>query len=237
MAASPALATSGSLAKLQIEAYLDPAYGQKWSGGTNPVVVGINPASCSQSMSAIFTPDKAAGDKAKKKIFNRPGDVTLRLELILDGTGAVPGASKKSVDEQIVDLRELAVQINPKTRSPHYLKLIWGTLLFKGRVQSLEINCTMFNPDGTPLRAKVGANFVGVNEDAKGRPSTASPRTGPSATTVEDGDTLPALCNRLYGDSAYYLKVAQANGLTSFRDLKPGQTLVFPPLDEMKDGP
>jgi len=49
-----------------------------------------------------------------------------------------------------------------------------------------------------------------------------------------DGDTLPAMCDRLYGDSKYYIAVAAANGLTSFRDIKPGTPLVFPPKDDLK---
>jgi nucleoid-associated protein YgaU len=232
--ASLAPAQSGTLAKLKIEAWLDADYKNRWMDSSNPLTVGINPSGYSQSMSAIFTPDKAAGGKGKAKIFNRPGEVSLKLELMLDGTGAVPGASKKSVDQQIVELRRLAVQINAKTDSPHYLKLVWGTLLFKGRAQSMEVNCTLFNPDGTPLRAKINATFVGVNEDVDGRPSTASAPAGPTSVTVHNGDTLAALCDRLYGDSKYYIAVAMANGLTSFRDLKPGQTLVFPPRDAVK---
>ena len=227
-------AMSGSLDKLQIEAFLDPQYSKKWVNSINPLSVAINPASYSQGLSALFAEDKAARDKAKAKIFNRPGDVTLRLELILDGTGAVPNASTDSVEKQIRDLRLLAVQVNPDTDSPHYLRLVWGSLLFKGRIQTLEISCTLFNPDGTPLRAKVSANFVGVNDDAERTVSEAgAARTGTSAVEVLDGDTLPKLCERLYGDSKYYLEVAKMNDLDSF-NLEPGSTLTFPQLAQLK---
>jgi len=47
---------------------------------------------------------------------------------------------------------------------------------------------------------------------------------------VKDGDTLPLLCHRIYGDSGYYADVARFNGLSSFRRLKPGLALHFPPL-------
>jgi nucleoid-associated protein YgaU len=228
---SKAPATSGSPAKLQIKAFLDVNFSKPWKGGDNPISVGINPASYSQSMSIMYTPDKAAGEKAQEPIFNKPGETNLKLELILDGTGAVPGASVKSVDEQIFDLRKLMMQIDGP--SPHYLKLLWGTLMFKGRAQSLEINCTLFNPDGTPLRAKVGANFIGINTNKTGQKSSAT-APAPSNVKVMAGDTLPAMCDRLYGDSKYYLLVAQVNDLTTFRNLKPGQTLVFPTPSQLK---
>jgi len=48
---------------------------------------------------------------------------------------------------------------------------------------------------------------------------------------VKSGDTLPLLCKEIYGSSQYYLRVAAHNGLDDFRNLLPGQTLSFPPLD------
>lgn len=48
--------------------------------------------------------------------------------------------------------------------------------------------------------------------------------------TVRAGDTLPALCHRIYGDSGYYVKVAAFNNLNPLRKLKPGTQLLFPPL-------
>jgi hypothetical protein len=233
--ASAALAPSGSLTKLQIKAFLDINYSKPWKGGTNPVTVGINPASYSQSTAIRYTPDKAAGAQGQPQIFNRPSEATLKLELVLDGTGAVPGASVKSVDEQIFDLRKILMQI--EGLGPHYLMLLWGTLLFRGRAESLEINCTLFNPDGTPLRAKANANFIGVNTNKKGKASDATKPDGPKSVQVLDGDNLPSLCDRLYGDSKHYIAVAAANGLTSFRDIKPGSALIFPPMDELKNGP
>jgi len=48
---------------------------------------------------------------------------------------------------------------------------------------------------------------------------------------VRDGDTLPLLCERIYGDSRYYMAVARFNGLRQFRALTPGMALHFPPLE------
>lgn len=232
--ASRAVAPSGSLAKLQIKAFLDIEYRKLWSGGTNPVTVGINPSSYAQSQSIRYTPDKAAGGKNQPQIFNQPGEASLKLELILDGTGAVPGASDKSVDEQIFDLRKIMMEIDEL--SPHYLMLLWGTLVFRGRAELLNIDYTLFNPDGTPLRAKASANFIGVNMNKKGKASAAKKPDGPTSVQLLDGDTLPAMCDRLYGDSKYYIAVAAANGLTSFRDITPGTPLIFPSKDDLKNG-
>lgn len=47
---------------------------------------------------------------------------------------------------------------------------------------------------------------------------------------VVAGDTLPALCHSIYGDSGYYAKVAAFNNLNPMDKLTPGTTLIFPPL-------
>jgi hypothetical protein len=39
------------------------------------------------------------------------------------------------------------------------------------------------------------------------------------------------LCNRIYGDPAYFVDVARYNGLDAFRRLEPGARLQFPPLE------
>jgi nucleoid-associated protein YgaU len=51
------------------------------------------------------------------------------------------------------------------------------------------------------------------------------------AYTSFDRNGAPLLTKEVYGTSAYYLRVAQVNGLDDFRNLTPGQALIFPPLE------
>ena len=48
--------------------------------------------------------------------------------------------------------------------------------------------------------------------------------------TVKEGETLPYLCHRLYGDSLLVREVARFNELDSFRNIPAGTQLLFPPL-------
>ena len=50
---------------------------------------------------------------------------------------------------------------------------------------------------------------------------------------VKEGDNLPLMTYRIYGDPKYYLEVARVNGLTNFRKLTPGQKIVFPPIEKV----
>jgi nucleoid-associated protein YgaU len=49
---------------------------------------------------------------------------------------------------------------------------------------------------------------------------------------VKDGDTLPLMSFRIYGDSKYYLEVAKANNITNFRKLTVGRKIFFPPIEK-----
>ncbi len=221
----------GSLQKLKITGYADPGFNKLASTSPNPISVMINPSRYSQAMGVCYTSEQGAGGTGKAVAFNREQGEAFELELILDGTGTVPDAPTKSVDAQFADIRRLIYQINGEIHSPNYVKLAWGTLLFKGRLKTLSIDRTLFAPDGTPLRATVKAGFLGFHENTDGRSEQqlSSPDLT-HAVRVGAGDTLPLLCHRIYGDSRYYLAVAAHNGLDDFRGLAPGMTLMFPPL-------
>jgi nucleoid-associated protein YgaU len=110
----------------------------------------------------------------------------------------------------------------------------WGTLLFKGILAEMTIEYKLFSPEGVPLRAVVKASFKGIVEDLLrlAKENNNSPDLT-HVRIVKEGDTLPLMTFRIYGDSKYYLQVAEANNLTNFRRLKPGQQIKFPPIEKV----
>ena len=95
----------------------------------------------------------------------------------------------------------------------------------------MSVQYTLFKPSGEPLRAKLTLSFVQYVSQKE--ESARADRKSPDLTRVVEvkaGDTLPLLCYRIYKDSSYYTQVARVNKLISFRGLKPGSRLVFPPL-------
>lgn len=222
----------GSLTKLEITGYKDPGYGNKAGIEPNPITVMINPNSYARAMAIDYKTEEASGGDGKSLAFNRNLGETLSFDLVFDGTGTVPNAPRKSVEEQIRDLRHLCYEVNGTIHTPNYLVLCWGALLFKGVLKTLSIDYSLFAPDGTPLRAKVKASFSAFQANREGR--IDKNETSPDLThaiVVEAGQTLPLLCYEVYRDSRYYLAVAAHNGLDDFRALVPGTLLYFPPLE------
>jgi len=196
----------------------------------------INPADFKHSYGISYDKQKTQGEAAADPKFSAVDDEKVNFSLVLDGTGAVPpptpGATAQSVKDQLAALNKVVYQyVGPKHEPPH-VRLLWGTLIFFGRLESMSAHYTLFKPSGDPLRAKVDLAFVGAM--SKKEAELVSNRSSPDLShrvLVRDGDTLPLLCNRIYGDPGYYLDVAAFNRLADFRNLRPGTQLHFPPLE------
>ena len=104
---------------------------------------------------------------------------------------------------------------------------------FDCRLQSVDIEYSAFDKNGAPLHATLKTTFVEdieaskrIREEGKSSPDLTHTRV------VKSGDTLPLLSKEIYGSSQYYIRVAEANNLDDFRNLTPGQTIIFPPLEK-----
>ena len=197
--------------------------------------VMLNPADFKHSFGIQYDKQKAQGETAADPKFSAVDNEKVSFALVLDGTGVVPratGQTALSVKAQLAQLNKVVYQYDGTLHEPPHVRLLWGTLIFFGRMESMSTNYTLFLPSGDPLRAKVDLSFIGAM--SKQEAALVSNRSSPDLThrvLVREGDTLPLLCDRIYGDPGYYLDVAAFNGLADFRRLKVGSGLHFPPLE------
>lgn len=202
-----------------------------------PFKAHINPESYSQSVYVNYSEIQAPGTSGAGNNYSHTGPDTLRFEFLLDRTGALGNLSTGPVGviPDIIHFKKLALDYDGEIHRPRFLKLVWGTLLFDCQLQSLEVEHKMFSPQGLPLRAVLKTTFKEYIENTKR--NALQNNSSPDLThvrTVREGDTLPLMTQRIYGDSRYYLEVARINGLTHFRKLKPGSEIVFPPIEKIK---
>jgi hypothetical protein len=225
---------SGSLERLVITAFSDAQYNQQ---AGRPFTVWINPASYTHDFTICYSDRQAQGSNGPSPIYNRVGQETISFDLLFDATGVIPPpipgtpVPSDGVAGLIEAFVALVVTVKGTIHRPNYLKLSWAQLQFQCVLSKLNINYTLFKPNGTPIRAKVGVTFLSFASEKQ--LAAEANKSSPDLThlvTVVAGDTLPALCHRIYGSSTYYLKVAAHNRLIDFRELKPGTRLVFPPL-------
>lgn len=223
------MVTKGTLEKLTILSFENADYSDKEPSGKFEAYV--NPSEITLSYEIEYDSANGAGTTSSRMNFKKakPGD--LALTFFLDGTGA--NGKKIEVQEKINEFQQVT-GYNGKIHRTSYLKVMWGTLQIKRCVlKSASIAYKLFKPDGIPLRAVITANFTDNSDD---KTSQAIAQNQSSDLThvrlVKAGETLPSLCEQIYGDPHYYLEVARANKIDNFRNLTPGIKVFFPPLEK-----
>jgi len=196
--------------------------------------VMINPSGYSYEKTVCFNRKESIGRIGKSLNYSQIKEDKVSFDIVIDGTGVVnlpiPGLGSKSVKEQIKKL-DSVLGYDGSEHEPKYSRLVWGSFIFYGRMTSLSTEYTLFKPSGEPLRAKIKLAFSGSISDQQEK--LESNKSSPDLShiiEVKSGDTLPQLCNSVYKDSAYYIEIARVNKLDNFRQLIPGEKLIFPPL-------
>ncbi len=218
-----------TLKKLAIVAYSDPGFTQS----VGSYSVQVNPETYRQTHATQFTKNDSTDAAGVTTKFYVQDPQNLSFEFYLDATGALQPAIA-SVADEINKFKTVAYAYNGAIHGPNYLQIVWGSgAQFNCRLTSLDIDYMLFRSDGTPIRAKLSVGFEQYLSPQQ--IEQAANKSSPDLThqrSVVAGDTLPSMCERIYGDSKYYIGVAAYNGLHNFRSLRPGTTLIFPPLEQ-----
>ena len=216
----------GKLEKLLIEAYRDAEYNDKDSVEFTAM---FNPQQYAIKYEVESDDASGSGTSGSAPTFQRLKPQDLTLDFTIDGTGAT--GETVDVPDKIEEFLAVAYEYHGDEHRPRYLKIIWGTLIFKCVLKSANIQHSLFNPEGKSLRAKITSVFTGFIEDnlRAAREDSSSPDLT-HMRVVKDGDTLPLMVHRIYGDPKYYFQVARVNKLKNLKKLETGQKIYFPPL-------
>jgi LysM repeat protein len=175
-------------------------------------------------------PDNIGRD-LPKPIFKggQASDITIELwfdttDPPLDGSGNPVSGWKDDVREHYKLLLKMTRK-DDQNKDPGPVRFEWGKFLsFTAIITNVTQTFTMFQSDGTPVRAKVNVTLKEVPDE----PTTQNPtsRSQPRKIwVVREGETLDWIAYREYGSSAYWRHIAETNDLANPRDLQPGQVL------------
>lgn len=162
---------------------------------------------------------------------------TLKLDIQLDqrliDLGKTQGA--KSVEDQAKLLLSCVKPTDTSSGDPYppVLKFLWGSgREFIAVAKSVSAKFTMFDPDGTPVRAKVTLQ-LSVFDGAwpNQNPTSGTPKID-RLHQVQMGENLPLIAHREYGDPTLWRAIAMANDLVDPTKVVPGSTLLLPPAGD-----
>jgi hypothetical protein len=200
----------------------------------------VNPGSFKHYKSLKFNQDNVANASNDVKLWQGYGPEMCTFSLVIDGTGyasEVDGYDRTSYNEevsvkrQLEKLNKVVYDYSSGIHKPMWVVIQWKDFEFKGHLKSMGVEYQLFDHQGTALLAEVDLSFV-VHEDREAS-QKANNSNSPDMShikVIRSGDKLPNLCHEIYDDPTYYLQIAELNGLTNFRDIKPGMKLLFPPL-------
>lgn len=230
----------GILLKMMIFSYHADENGMP-KGIPIPYPVMYNPEKLSKSLTVNYQRTCVPGDNGQELEYHsvESGDVT--FEFLFDATGTSINSINGEVANAIggVDLEiEIFLALmtpDPEEHQPRTLTLVWGTFIFNCKLKTANVNYTLFSSIGRPLRATVTATFTG--HEFRILQAALSKLFSSDLTKVhivKAGETLPLIANEVYGSPSYYMEVAEANNLLNFRNLKPGQELILPPIEKQR---
>lgn len=198
----------------------------------------INPDEITLNYTVLSEQHAANGRTGNAGVFLGTSPFEVTLKFFLDGTNST--GVPLDVKEKIVEFYQ-ATGYDGGAHRTRFLRIAWPGLVwyranqfaFDCVLKSANIQYKLFENGGKPLRAIITATFV----EKRTNEEVAQENDDHSADLthiriVKEGDTLPAMVYKIYGDFKYYLQVAKANKLTNFRALSPGQKLIFPPFEK-----
>jgi hypothetical protein len=196
--------------------------------------VQFNPTEYSIERDTTFAEVAVPGLDSPVLQYVRGGGDKLNFELFLDVTDLMENglvADGSDVRERFVRPLERLMVKHEILHAPPVVALEWGrtTLIESAVATSLNVKYTLFDTLGRPVRATATIGFR--QHTSAARQIAAEAMQSPDASNVaivREGDTLPAIASREYGDATRWRPIAEANSISNPLALTPGQPLIVP---------
>ncbi|WP_339044011.1 hypothetical protein [Cardinium endosymbiont of Tipula unca] len=185
-----------NVSKLAIKACSD----NKFSSFTGEFITSINPENLAIKSGVEYHAAQGMVGPNLLKYRGSPPKL-LTFSLLFDNTGIMPGSNTIHVMEQVKQLQDVAYNVNKKNNTPNYIRVIWGQIDFKGRLVDLDITYSMFQVDGTLVRAEASIAILeelpplGAGKSSLGKESNYAKPSGANATANNRSVGNPALSN------------------------------------------
>lgn len=166
-----------------------------------------------------------------KPVFISYGRSQLKLERLLFDTYET-GDDLIAITNKLWDFMRPSDPSDPESDPPE-IKFEWSSFYFQAFIKQIDINYTLFDKDGNPVRAIVNIEFMESDDPTKHPHERQNPTSGggpiEQIREITIGDRLDLIAADIYGDSSKWRLIAQRNGIVNPRALRPGQKLTIPP--------
>src|SRR5579859_665344 len=185
-----------------------------------------------------WTRSTAIGQTMQPPQYKSGEPMTLKMDLVFD-TYEEPAGSRdvRTRTDGLWKMMNVAPQKkepNTKKSEPPHVEFRWGTTwTFQAVITSITQQFTLFDPDGTPVRATVSLQFMQAEQTGKypGQNPTSGGHDGYAVHMVKEGETIDQIAFEEYRSSNAWRHLAASNDLDDPSRLVPGQRLLLVPLE------
>jgi contractile injection system tube protein/LysM domain-containing protein len=210
--------------------------------GGETIAVLFNPTEYTITKTNTWNFKEVQGSSLPPPEFGGGNPREISLSLLLDNSVLDDSQSVKDITDKLFKMMEVGDgQPAGGTRSsPPYVTFRWGAVdTFKAVCTSLTCAYQLFQPNGDPIRAEIKldlkqaepASTASSNSANLGQNPTTRALAGAGVHTVQDGDSLPSIAFRAYGDATRWRTIAEANGIDDPLHVRRGTPLMLPRLE------
>ena len=212
------------------------------SGGSD-ITVMFNPTEYNLDTGANYSSLNVPGLDGPVTQFISGKEDTLTLQLMFN-TYEAPrynqstGRMEAVPEDQMEDVSKYTKKIYDLTRikgvlhHPPVCTFRWGSLSFQGVVSDVKFKYTMFLDSGKAVRATADVTFRSVLDVLFSKKS--APWESPDRTkykVLDESSSLWQLAYEEYGDAEQWKTIARVNHIQNPLDIRPGMTLILPPIE------
>jgi Contractile injection system tube protein/LysM domain len=209
-------------------------------GETIPVL--FNPTEYSITKTNSWTFKEVQGQSLPPPEFGGGAPRSITLSLLLDNSLLEDSQTVKDITDKLFKMMEVddGQPAGGTRASPPKLTFRWGAVdTFLAVCTSLTVTYQLFEPNGMPIRADVKLDLKQADQASTASSGSAQKGTNPTTRameghgvhTVQDGDSLPSIAYRAYGDATRWRAIAEANGIDNPLHVRRGTPLVVPRLE------
>ena len=200
----------------------------------------FNPETIKVTREQARTSAAVHGTENKREDQNSaPAGKESRMQLsniIFDTYEQKPG---KSVYKEYIETLEKFVGYDQDKHAPPYLLFTWGKFTeqlsaaasLKCKLDTLDVDYTMFLNDGTPVRAKVDMTLrVGLTSTELQEIKEQHSPDHAKLVTVQRGQSLSDIAADEYDNPGEWRRIANANDIDDPMSIEPGTKLIVPPI-------
>ena len=209
-------------------------------GDTIPVL--FNPTDYTITKTNTWNFKEVQGQSLPPPEFGGGAPRQLTLSLLLDNSLLEGSQTVKDITDKLFKMMEVddGQPAGGTRASPPKVTFRWGAVdTFLAVCTSLTVAYQLFEPNGMPIRADVKLDLKQADQASTASSGSAQKGTNPTTRameghgvhTVQDGDSLPSIAYRAYGDATRWRAIAEANGIDNPLHVRRGSALVVPRLE------